>query len=220
MDIDGLGEKRVRTLQDAGLVATVADYYRLTKERLLELEGVGEVSAENLLRLDRGVARAAVRHRAVRDRHRERRLHHRRATSPSTSARSTRCWTRRRSRSPSTPGIGPVVAGQIHEQLADPQMRELIADLRQFVRMEAEGAPPGEGALAGRTLVLTGTLPDLTREEATERILAAGGRVTSSVSRKTDYVVAGEAAGSKLEKAERLGVPVLDEAGLLALLET
>ena len=67
--------------------------------------------------------------------------------------------------------------------------------------------------------MLTGTLPDLTREQATERILAAGGRVTSSVSKKTDYVVAGEAAGSKLEKAERLGVPVLDEAGLLALLE-
>ena len=67
--------------------------------------------------------------------------------------------------------------------------------------------------------MLTGTLPDLTREQATERILAAGGRVTSSVSKKTDYVVAGEAAGSKLEKAERLGVPVLDEPGLLALLE-
>ena len=87
------------------------------------------------------------------------------------------------------------------------------------MRFEAEGAPPGEGALSGRTLVLTGTLPDLTREQATERILAAGGRVTSSVSKKTDYVVAGEAAGSKLEKAERLGVPVLDEAGLLELLE-
>ena len=97
-------------------------------------------------------------------------------------------------------------------------MRALIDDLRPYVRFEAEGAPPGEGVLSGRTLVLTGTLPDLTREQATERILAAGGRVTSSVSRKTDYVVAGEAAGSKLEKAERLGVPVLDEAGLLELL--
>jgi DNA ligase (NAD+) len=84
--------------------------------------------------------------------------------------------------------------------------------------MEADGALPGDGPLSGKTLVLTGTLPDLTREEATERILAAGGRVTSSVSRKTDYLVAGEAAGSKLEKAERLGVPVVDEAGLLELL--
>ena len=72
--------------------------------------------------------------------------------------------------------------------------------------------------LSGKTLVLTGTLPDLTREEATERILAAGGRVTTSVSKKTDYVIAGESPGSKLEKAERLGVTVLDEPGLLELL--
>ena len=86
-------------------------------------------------------------------------------------------------------------------------MRALIADLRaQGVRFEEEGPPPGEGPLAGKTFVLTGTLPDLTREEATERITAAGGRVTSSVSKKTDYVVAGDSPGSKLEKAERLGV--------------
>jgi len=85
--------------------------------------------------------------------------------------------------------------------------------------MEEEVAAPGEGVLSGRTLVLTGTLPDLTREQATERIMAAGGRVTSSVSKKTDFLVAGEAAGTKLEKAERLGVPVLDEAGLLRLLD-
>jgi DNA ligase (NAD+) len=111
------------------------------------------------------------------------------------------------------------MAETIVAQLADPLMRELIEDLRAIgLRLEEEGPPPGDGVLSGRSLVLTGTLPDLTREEATERITGAGGRVTSSVSKKTDYVVAGDSPGSKLAKAERLGVPVLDEAGLLALL--
>jgi DNA ligase (NAD+) len=217
MDVDGLGEKQVKTLQDAGLVRTVADYYRLTKEQLLELEGVGEVSAENLLRSIQasrerpfGAVLFAIGIEGVGGVTGRNLAQHFRTIDALLDASPEQIA--------ETPGIGPVVARLIHDQLADPQMRELIADLRQYVRMEAEGAPPGDGVLSGRTLVLTGTLPDLTREQATERILAAGGRVTSSVSKKTDYVVAGEAAGSKLEKAERLGVPVLDEAGLLALL--
>jgi DNA ligase (NAD+) len=111
------------------------------------------------------------------------------------------------------------MAATIHEQLHDPIMEKLIADLRERgLQFEQEGPPPGEGPLAGKTLVLTGTLPELTREQATERILAAGGRVTGSVSRKTDWVVAGESAGSKLAQAEKLGVTVLGEAGLLELL--
>ena len=109
------------------------------------------------------------------------------------------------------------MAELIHRQLADEQMRAQIDELRPYVRFEEEGPPPGEGPLAGKTFVLTGTLPDLTREQATERIVAAGGKVTSSVSKKTDYVVAGASPGSKLEKAERLGVGVLDEDGLLEL---
>jgi DNA ligase (NAD+) len=218
MDVDGLGEKQVKALQDAGLIRTVADYYRLTKEQLLELEGVGEVSAENLLRSIEasrerpfGAVLFAIGIEGVGGVTGRNLAQHFRTIDALLDASPEQIA--------ETPGIGPVVAQLIHDQLADPQLRELIADLRQHVRMEAEGAPPGDGVLSGRTLVLTGTLPDLTREEATERILAAGGRVTSSVSKKTDYVVAGEAAGSKLEKAERLGVPVLDEAGLLALLD-
>lgn len=98
-------------------------------------------------------------------------------------------------------------------------MRALIDRLRAAgLRLAEEGPRPGEGPLADRTLVLTGTLPTLSREQATELVLAAGGRVTSSVSRKTDFLVAGEHPGSKLEKAQRLEVAVLDEAGLMALL--
>jgi DNA ligase (NAD+) len=99
-------------------------------------------------------------------------------------------------------------------------MVELVRRLRAAgLNFEQEGPPPGEGPLADKTFVLTGTLPTLTREEATERILRAGGRVTSSVSRNTDYLVAGESPGSKLEKAQRLGTEVLDEAGLVSLLD-
>jgi DNA ligase (NAD+) len=113
-----------------------------------------------------------------------------------------------------TPGVGPKMAAKIHEQLADPLMRALIGELRALgLKFEEEGPPPGEGPLAGQTFVLTGTLPDLTREQASARIMAAGGKVTGSVSKKTSYVVAGESAGSKLASAERLGVPVLDEQG-------
>jgi DNA ligase (NAD+) len=112
------------------------------------------------------------------------------------------------------------MARTIHDQLADEQMRSLIADLgEQGLTFEEAGPPPGEGPLAGKTLVLTGTLPSLTREQASEMIVAAGGKVTGSVSRKTSYLVAGESPGSKLAQAERLEVPVLDEEGFRALLD-
>jgi len=120
-----------------------------------------------------------------------------------------------------TPGVGEKMASSIHSQLHEERMRKLIEGLsKQGLRFHEEGPPPSQGPLAGKTLVLTGTLPQLSREAATERIVAAGGRVTGSVSKKTDYVLAGDSAGSKLEKAQRLGVPVLDEAGLLGLLSS
>jgi DNA ligase (NAD+) len=119
-----------------------------------------------------------------------------------------------------TPGVGEKMAKAIREQLDDERMRALITDLRRIgLRFKEEGPPPSEGPLAGKTIVLTGTMPNWSREQATERIMAAGGRVTGSVSKKTHYLVAGESAGSKLQKAERLKVLVLDEAGLRELLD-
>ena len=218
MDVDGLGEKQVALLQEHRLVRTAADLYRLREEQLLELEGFGELSARNLLAAldaskERPFARVLFalgieevgevtgRNLAQRFRDIDALLN----ASPEEIAE--------------TPGVGEKMAHSIRAQLHDERMRSLIADLRELgLRFHEEGPPPSRGPLAGRTLVLTGTLPELSREDATQRILAAGGRVTGSVSKKTDYVVAGESPGSKLEKAERLGVSVLDEAALLELL--
>jgi DNA ligase (NAD+) len=219
MDIEGLGEERVLQLQRAGLVRHAGDLYRLTTEQLEQLEGFAQISARRLVDAIaaskerdfgrvlfaigiEGVGFVTGRSLAQQFRTIDALL----AATPEEIAQ--------------TPGVGRVVAALIAEQLARPAMGELIADLRaQGLHFEEEGPGPGTGALSGRTFVLTGSLPDLTREQATDRIQAAGGKVTSSVSKKTDYVVAGVSPGSKLEKAERLGVSVLDEAGLLALLD-
>jgi DNA ligase (NAD+) len=219
MDIEGLGEERVLQLLNAGLVRNAGDLYRLTAEQLQELEGFGQISAERLVEAiaaskerDFGRVLFAIGIEGVG------------FVTGRSLAQQFRSIDALLQATPDeiahTPGIGPIVAGLIAEQLARPAMRELIADLRaQGLRFEDEGPAPGQGGLSGQTFVLTGTLPDLTREQATERIQAAGGKVTSSVSKKTDYVVAGASPGSKLEKAERLGVKVLDEAGLVALLQ-
>jgi DNA ligase (NAD+) len=219
MDIDGLGEKQVAQLQQAGLVKTPGDYYRLAVEQLTELEGFGQISAERTVaniaaskdvpfgRVLFAIGLEEVGYVTGRNL-----AQHFRTIDALLAATPEQIV--------ATQGVGPKMADKIAEQLADEKTRALIDDLRgQGVAMELEGPPPGEGPLAGKTFVLTGTLPDLTREQASERIVAAGGRVTSSVSKKTDYVVAGENAGSKLTKAESLGVAVLDEPGLLELLD-
>jgi DNA ligase (NAD+) len=219
MDIDGLGEKQVAQLQRAGLVETPADFYRLTVEQLLELEGWGQISAERALAniaASRDVPFGRVLFAIG--------IEEIGYVTGRNLAQQFRTIDALLAATPeqilATQGVGPKMADRIAEQLADDRMRALIDDLRaQGVSFELEGPPPGEGPLAGKTFVLTGTLPDLTREQASERIVGAGGRVTSSVSKKTDYVVAGENAGSKLAKAESLGVAVLDEPGLLELLD-
>jgi DNA ligase (NAD+) len=218
MDIDGLGEKQVAQLQEHGLVETAGDFYRLREEQLIELEGFGQISASKLLEAleqskQRPFARVLfalgieevgeVTGRNLAQRFRD--IDSLLAATPEEIAE--------------TPGAGEKMAASIRAQLDDERMRALIEDLRALgLRFAEEGPAPSEGPLAGKTLVLTGSLPELTREQATERIMAAGGRVTSSVSKKTDYLVAGESAGSKLQKAERLDVPVLDEAGLREVL--
>jgi DNA ligase (NAD+) len=119
-----------------------------------------------------------------------------------------------------TPGIGPILARTIAETLSEERTRELIERLRAHgLKMEGDGPPPGTGGkLAGLTFVLTGTLPDLSRERASEMIEAEGGKVTGSVSKKTSYVVAGSEPGSKLAKAEEAGVEVIDKDRLMELL--
>jgi DNA ligase (NAD+) len=218
MDIEGLGEKQVAMLQERGLLTNAADFYRLTGEQLVELEGFGELSARNLLAAieaskERPFARVLfalgieevgeVTGRNLAQRFRD--------IDGLLSASAAEIA--------ETQGVGEKMAVLIRSQLDDERMRALIAELREIgLRFHEEGPPPSEGPLAGKTLVLTGSLPDWSREEATQRIMAAGGRVTGSVSKKTDYVIAGESPGSKIEKAERLEVPVLDEAGLRELL--
>ncbi len=218
MDIDGLGEKLVTLFMDLGWVKTAGDFYRLTAEQIAEQPGFGEVSAAKLvgaIDASRGqpfgrvlfaigieeVGYVTGRNLAAQFR-----------TIDALLAADAEAIEQ-------TQGVGPKMAYSIHDQLHDPAMLRLIEDLRaQGLQFEEAGPPPGEGPLAGKTFVLTGTLPDLTREQATEQIVAAGGKVTGSVSRRTDYLVAGASPGSKLAQAERLSVPVLDEDGLRALL--
>jgi DNA ligase (NAD+) len=218
MDIEGLGEKQVALLQEQGLVKTAGDFYRLSEEQLTELEGFGALSASNLLRaIDESKQRPFARVLfalgieevgEVTGRSIARQFGDIDALLAASAEEIEQ-----------TPGIGAKMATSIRRQLDDPRMRALIEDLRALgLRFRAEGPPPGQGPLAGKTLVLTGTLPEWSREDASERIMAAGGRVTSSVSKKTDFLVAGDSPGSKLEAAERLGVTVLDEAGLRTIL--
>jgi len=220
MDIDGFGEKLVSLFMELGWVVEAGDFYRLRNraEDLIALDGFGETSANKLFDAIEasksqpfGRVLFAVGIEEVGDVTGRALAQQFRSISALLEADIAALQ--------ETPGVGPKMAVRIHDQLADPAMRALIDDLASLgLTFEEEGPPPGEGPLAGLTFVLTGTLPDLTREQASELIIAAGGKVTGSVSKKTDYLVAGESAGSKLTKAQTLGVPVIDEDGLRALL--
>jgi DNA ligase (NAD+) len=219
MDIDGLGEENVRRFLAEGLIQDSADLYTLTAERLSELDGFGEISAHNLMaslaaskeqpfeRVLYGLGIPGVGY--VNARNLARHLRSMDALLGATEEQLVE-----------VEGIGPIMARTIVETLAEDRTRELVERFREYgLKMEEESpAAPVDGPLVGKTRVLTGTLPNLTREDATQRVEAAGGKVTGSVSKKTDYVVAGEDPGSKLTRAQELGTEILDEDGLLQLL--
>ncbi len=219
MDIEGLGEQLVEQLVDKGLVTTAADFYKLGLVTLAELDRMATKSAQNVLdalqaskstTLARFIYALGIRH-----------------VGESTAKALARHFGQLDNLLQASEeqillvdDIGPVVAHSIMTFLSDPLNRELIEQLRAAGVHWAEQEPAnGPQHLAGKTFVLTGTLPTLKRDDAQAMIEAAGGKVAGSVSKKTSYLVAGEEAGSKLTKAEELGIPILDEEGLLKLLE-
>jgi DNA ligase (NAD+) len=221
LDIEGLGEKLVEQLVEGDWVHGPAELFSLSLETLAGLERMGEKSAANLLHaldkarsttLERFIYALGIRHvgeSTARD------LAHHFGSLAALQAADEAALL-------AVPDVGPVVAASIAHFFAEPHNREAIEQLRAAGVQWPEGegaARPAAGRLAGKTFVLTGTLPTLTREQASELILAAGGKVSGSVSKKTDYVLAGDEAGSKLEKAQALGVAVIDEAQFRKLLE-
>ena len=218
MNIEGLGEAVVQQLLDNGLVHSVADLYTLTEAQLTGLDRFAEKSARALLAEIEGSKRAGLARvlmglgiRFVGERTAEL-LAQEFGSIEALAAASAPELER-------VEEVGPRISQAILEFFAQPANLALIQSLRDAqVDMTAE-KKQRSAQLAGLTFVLTGTLPTLTREEAKAKIEAAGGKTAGSVSRKTSYVVAGEEAGSKLDKAHQLKVSVIDEAGLLALLE-
>ena len=226
MDIEGLGDKLVDQLVDGGLIRTLPELYTLGLDQLCALDRMGDKSAANLLAgleaskrttLGRFLYALGIRHIGE--------------TTAKDLARHfgqlDRIIEATEAQLLEVNDVGPVVAHSVRSFFDQPHHREVVEQLRAvgISWEETEGvavtAPDATGiaGVTGKTFVLTGTLPTLTRDAAKEMIEAAGGKVTGSVSKKTNYVVAGTEAGSKLDKANELGIAVLDEAGLLALLK-
>jgi DNA ligase (NAD+) len=223
MDVEGVGDKLVERLLALGLIRDSADLYRLRVEQLAGLERLGDKSAANIV-----AAIEASRRRPLGRVLLALGIPHVGSENAELLVRRFGSVANLREASMAeiadTPGIGPIIAESIWEYFRDPRNLELIARLEEAgltmagpLAGEGAGAADVAGPLSGKTFVLTGTLPKLSREEAAERIVAAGGRVSGSVSGKTDYLVVGEAPGSKLDRARELGIALLDEDGLRAL---
>lgn len=218
MDIDGMGEKLSAQLVSMGLVKNYADLYRLTLDQLLTVERLGEKSAQNLLD---GIARSkkttlrrflyalGIRH-----------VGEATAKALAEHFRDVRkLYTASLEDLQAVKDVGPEMAEEIHRYFQAPENQQVID---QVLELGVTPEPPElvqGGAFTGKTVVLTGTLAGMTREQAKEEVERRGGKVSGSVSKKTDLVVAGEDAGSKLKKAQELGVRVVDEPGFLALLQ-
>jgi DNA ligase (NAD+) len=218
LDIEGLGEETSRQFVAEGVVQRLPDIFGLTTERLVELEGFAETSAQNLVdaierashtelpRLLYGLGIPEVGATVARG------LAEHFRTIKAVRAADVETLT-------AVDGVGPIMAGRIREFFDEKHNAENLDHILEHLEIADVEATAAGGPLAGRTFVFTGSLDAMTRPEAKERVEALGARASGSVSRKTDYVVAGEDPGSKLEKAERLGVTVLDEQGFLALLD-
>jgi len=221
LDIEGLGDKLVDQLVDAEAIRTLADLYTLDVAKLAGLDRMAEKSAQNLVdalekskqtTLPRFLFGLGIRHVGE--------------TTAKDLARHfgglDRLMDAGEGQLLEVNDVGPIVAQSVHTFFAQPHNREVIAQLRAAGVQWPEHEPSAAAVLplAGKTFVLTGTLPALAREDAKAMIEAVGGKVSGSVSKRTDYVVAGAEAGSKLAKAQELGVAILDEAGLRALLDS
>jgi len=221
LDIEGLGEKIVDQLVDSGRVKSLPDIYALTQDELESFERMGDKSAANLVAniarskrttLARFLYGLGIRHVGE--------------TTAKDLAKHfggvRRLMAAGVDELLEVADVGPIVAASVHAFFNEPHNVAVVESLLQagFEWPESDGAARAVALpLAGKTFVLTGTLPTLARDDAKDMIESKGGKVAGSVSRKTDYVVAGSDAGSKLAKAEELGIPLLDEAGLLALLD-
>jgi len=221
LDINGLGEKWVTQFVQHGLLKTVADLYTLTEAQLQALERMGQKSAENLVRAiahsktqpwDRVLYGLGIRHVGSVN---AQILAEQFPTVEALAAAEVEAIA-------SVYGIGPEIAQSVYDWFRRPEHQILVASLKQAgVQLHGTApATPRSTVLSGKTFVLTGVLPTLKRDEAKTLIQKAGGKVTGSISKKTDYVIVGEDAGSKLEKAVELGITQFSEAELLTLLES
>ncbi len=219
MDIEGMGDRLVDQLVDKNLVNTPADLYALGMNALVSLDRMAEKSAANALAaietskkttLARFIYALGIRN--VGEATAKDLAHHFEKLDALMVADAEELQ--------QVPDVGPIVAQSISQFFAEPHNAGVIKQLREAgVRWEEGERAPMQSAISGKTFVLTGTLPSLTRDEAKEKIELRGGKVSGSVSQKTDYVIAGAEAGSKLAKAQGLGVTILGEAGLMELLE-